>query len=206
VIETNLRAAIDRWPQFTPYAVGAGYRSVYAIALRLRGNIIGALNLFRAEPGPLATQDNELAQAIADLASIIILQSQARAEARDRDEQLQHAPDSRVIIEQAKHMLGERANIDLASAFERIHAMSRNTNTKLTDLATNIVNGRVGTDACEMARISHAKFGMSSNAEGPKNGLPMPTTCDASDTDTSTDTAALISATTKSKRSASGRL
>jgi GAF domain-containing protein len=143
VIETNLRTAIDRWPQFTPYAVGAGYRSVYAIPLRLRDNIIGALNLFRAEPGPLATEDIDLAQAIADLASIIILQSQAQVEARERDEQLQHALDSRMIIEQAKGMLAERANIDMASAFDRIRAMSRNTNTKLTDLATNIVNGRV---------------------------------------------------------------
>jgi hypothetical protein len=130
VIHTNLHNALERWPQFTPYAVGAGYSSVYAIPLRLRGNVIA--------PGDIA-----LAQAIADLASITILQAQAQAEARDRDEQLQHALNSRIIIEQAKGMLAARANIDMASAFDRLRAESRDTNTKLTELATDIVNGRV---------------------------------------------------------------
>jgi GAF domain-containing protein len=143
VIHTNLHNALERWPQFTPYAVGAGYSSVYAIPLRLRGNVIGALNLFRSDPGPLAPGDIALAQAIADLASITILQAQAQAEACDRDEQLQHALNSRIIIEQAKGMLAARANIDMASAFDRLRAESRDTNTKLTELATDIVNGRV---------------------------------------------------------------
>lgn len=143
VIHTDLHAAIERWPQFTPYAVGAGYDSVYAIPLRLRGEIIGALNLFRAAAGPLADGDIDLAQAFADLASITILQAQAATDARLRDEQLQYALDSRIIIEQAKGMLAENANIDMASAFDRIRARSRNTNTKLTDLATHIVSGRI---------------------------------------------------------------
>jgi GAF domain-containing protein len=143
VIHTDLHAATERWPQFTPYAIGAGYDSVYAIPLRLRGNIIGALNLFRTKPGPLDDGDIDLAQALADLASITILQAQAATEARRRDEQLQYALDSRIIIEQAKGMLAEHAQIDMAAAFDHIRARSRNTNTKLTDLATHIVDGRV---------------------------------------------------------------
>jgi GAF domain-containing protein len=153
VIDTNLYNALERWPRFTPYAVGAGYRSVHAIPLRLRGNIIGVFDLFRSDPGPLTPGDIALAQAIADLASITSLQAQAQAEARDRDEQLQHALDSRIIIEQAKGMLAERANIDMASAFDRIRAKSRYTNTKLIELATNIVNGRV-----DIATLSTENF------------------------------------------------
>jgi GAF domain-containing protein len=143
VVHTDLRAALERWPRFTPYAVGAGYESVYAIPLRLRGNIIGALNLFRAEPGPLAEGDVALAQALADLASITILQAAAATEARERDQQLQHALDSRIVIEQAKGMVAEHAHIDMPSAFNRIRARARNMNIKLTDVAANIVDGRL---------------------------------------------------------------
>lgn len=143
VMHTDLHAAAQRWPRFTPYAVGAGYDSVYAIPLRLRGDVIGALNLFRNEPGSLDESDIVLAQALADLASIAILQTEAATEAQRRDDQLQHALDSRIIIEQAKGMLAERAQIDMSTAFERIRTMSRNTNTKLTELATHIVDGRV---------------------------------------------------------------
>jgi GAF domain-containing protein len=143
VIHTDLRAAIEQWPKFTPYAVGAGYDSVYAIPLRLRGEVIGALNLFRSNTGALADNDIALAQALADHASITILQAQAATEARHRDQQLQYALDSRVVIEQAKGMVAERAHIDMASAFDCIRTRSRDTNTKLTEVATQIVNGHV---------------------------------------------------------------
>lgn len=124
----------------------AGYESVYAIPLRLRGDIVGALNLFRADPGPLAGGDVALAQALADLASITILQAAAATEARRRDEQLQHALDSRIIIEQAKGMVAEHAHIDMPSAFNRIRVRARKTNTKLTDVASHIVDGRLDLD------------------------------------------------------------
>jgi len=146
VVETDLRSALERWPRFTPYAVGAGYDSVYAMPLRLRGNVIGALNLFRSDSGPLADGDIELARALADLASITILQSAAATKAQLRDEQLQFALDSRIIIEQAKGMVAEHAHIDMPTAFERIRGRARNTNSKLTDLAADIVEGRLDLD------------------------------------------------------------
>ncbi len=146
VVETDLRSALERWPRFTPYAVGAGYDSVYAMPLRLRGNVIGALNLFRSDSGPLADGDIDLAQALADLASITILQAAAATQAQLRDEQLQYALDSRIIIEQAKGMLAEHAHIDMPTAFERIRTLARNTNTKLTELATQIVDGQLDLD------------------------------------------------------------
>ncbi len=146
VVDIDLHAAIERWPRFTPYAVGAGYNSVYAIPLRLRGNIIGALNLFRSTSGPLADGDVALARALADLASITILQAEAATEARRRDVQLQHALDSRVIIEQAKGMLAERARIDMPAAFDLLRTRARNTNTKLTELATRVVDGQLDLD------------------------------------------------------------
>jgi GAF domain-containing protein len=147
VITTDLRGTIDRWPKFTPYAVGAGYESASAIPLRLRGDIIGVLNLFRASAGPLNDGDVALAQAFADLASIAILQAAAATQSRQREDQLQHALDSRIIIEQAKGMLAEHANIDMASAFDHMRALARTTNAKLTSVASRIVDGRLDLDA-----------------------------------------------------------
>ena len=144
VVDTDLRAPTERWPRFTPYAVSAGYESVYAIPLRLRGDVIGALNLFRPAPGSLGDDDVALAQALADLASITILQAAAATEARQREEHLQHALDSRIVIEQAKGMLAEHADIDMSTAFDRIRTRARNTNTKLTVVATRIVDGQLG--------------------------------------------------------------
>jgi GAF domain-containing protein len=155
IMHTDLHAATERWPKFTPQAIAAGYDSVYAIPLRLRGDIIGALNLFQNAPGSLGENDIALAQALADLASIAILQAQAATEARRRDAQLQHALDSRIIIEQAKGMLAERAQIDVATAFDRIRTLSRNTNTKLTDLSNQIVDGRVDLDTLSTGFHQH---------------------------------------------------
>jgi len=55
---------------FAPRAVSAGYRSVHAIPLRLRTNVIGALNLFGAEAGDLRPDDSRIIQALADVSTI----------------------------------------------------------------------------------------------------------------------------------------
>jgi GAF domain-containing protein len=153
VIHTDLRTTLDQWPRFTPYAVGAGFESVYAFPLRLRGALIGALNLFRSATGPMPAADVQLAQALADIASIAILQARAASDAQQRDDQLQHALDSRVLIEQAKGVLAERAQIDMAEAFDRIRRHARNTNTQLTAVATQIINGQLAT-AVDIVRSS----------------------------------------------------
>jgi len=141
VINTELREALEQWPRFTPYAVGAGFESAYALPLRLRGTVIGALNLFRSTTGPMPDADVQLAQALADIASIAILQAKAVQDAQQRDDQLQHALDSRVVIEQAKGMLAERAHIDMDTAFKRIRNQARSSNTQLTTVAAQIITG-----------------------------------------------------------------
>jgi GAF domain-containing protein len=143
VVNTELREALEQWPRFTPYAVGAGFESAYALPLRLRGTVIGALNLFRSTTGPMPDADVQLAQALADIASIAILQAKAIQDAQQRDDQLQHALDSRVVIEQAKGVLAERAHVDMDTAFNWIRTRARSSNTQLTTIATRVITGEL---------------------------------------------------------------
>lgn len=146
ITHTDLRSALEPWPRFTPYAVGAGFECVYALPMRLRSTVIGALNLFRAAAGPMPEADVRLAQALADVASIAILQDQATRETQIRDGQLQHALDSRVIIEQSKGILAERAHIDMANAFSLLREHARNNNVQLTAVAAQVVAGTLVLD------------------------------------------------------------
>jgi GAF domain-containing protein len=138
---SDLRSAGDRWPRFAGEAVSAGFESVDALPLRLRTTVIGALNLFRAAPGPLPEADVLLAQALGDIAAIAILQDQAVRESQLRAVQLQHALDSRVAIEQAKGVLAERAQVDMEEAFGQIRSFARSRHRRLTDVATEIIAG-----------------------------------------------------------------
>jgi GAF domain-containing protein len=76
--------------------------------MRLRGTVIGALNLFHVEAGEMQSADVEVAQALADVATIAILQHRATLEAQVVNQQLQNALNSRIVIEQAKGMVAER--------------------------------------------------------------------------------------------------
>ena len=105
VVNDDLSTPDDSWSRFGPEAVAAGFSAVCAVPMRLRGSIIGALNVFRATPGELTAPDLEAAQALADVATIAVLQHLASLEALILNEQLQHALNSRIVIEQAKGMV-----------------------------------------------------------------------------------------------------
>jgi transcriptional regulator with GAF, ATPase, and Fis domain len=137
----DLAAAADRWPRFAAGAAEAGYAGVHALPLRLRTDTIGALNLFTTTSGPLPATDLRVAQALADVATIGILQERAIARSEVLVEQLQGALNSRITIEQAKGVLATHANIGMDEAFARLRSHSRATNTRLTQIATNLING-----------------------------------------------------------------
>jgi GAF domain-containing protein len=141
VLNQDLATVDGRWPNFAPVAVEAGFRSVHALPMRLRGSIIGALNLFRAEEGPLDATDVIAAQALADVATIAILQHRAALEAQVVNEQLNHALNSRVLIEQAKGVLAERAGLDMEQAFARLRTYARDNNRQLVDVAQAVIDG-----------------------------------------------------------------
>lgn len=146
VISVDLSEAKSRWPIFAPEAVDAGFHSVYAIPLRLRATVIGALNLFGDHVGEMPEADLRIAKALADAVSIAIIQNQTIRESEIRAGQLQRALDSRVAIEQAKGMLAERDQIDMDSAFRHLRSFARNTRRHLTAVAVDVVSGAVALD------------------------------------------------------------
>ncbi|MGI8446622.1 MAG: ANTAR domain-containing protein, partial [Streptosporangiaceae bacterium] len=127
------------WPRFAAAATQAGFRTVEALPMRLRDQVIGALNLFRATPGAFEPADLRIAQALADVATIGLLQERNLRRSETMAEQLQAALNSRVVIEQAKGKLAERLGADMDEAFRLLRDHARNTNQRLTDVARNFV-------------------------------------------------------------------
>jgi transcriptional regulator with GAF, ATPase, and Fis domain len=139
VVNADLRSAHDRWPTFAPRAAAGGFRSVHALPLRLRSTVIGALNLFGSDVRVLEAADVAIVQSLADVATIGLLQQHAIRRGEILTEQLQHALNSRVVIEQAKGVLARVHGVDVDAAFELLRSYARSHNRKLVDLARLVV-------------------------------------------------------------------
>jgi transcriptional regulator with GAF, ATPase, and Fis domain len=139
----DLEDVATNWAFFADAALRSGYRSIHAMPMRLRQSTIGSLNLFRADVGRLAERDAVAAQALADVATISILQERAHRESDIAREQLQRALDSRVVIEQAKGILAQRHGVDMGRAFELIRSHARSNQLRLGDTAAAIVSGKL---------------------------------------------------------------
>ncbi len=135
----DLTTSQDRWPRFTPEAIRAGFSAVYAVPMRLRDMTIGSLNLLRSAPNPLDDADLGTAQALADMATISILQYRVASEARLLSEQLERALTSRVTIEQAKGVIAQATGLDVDTAFNVMRRYARDRNEHLTDVAAALV-------------------------------------------------------------------
>lgn len=140
---SDLALMTERWPHFAPVALEQGIHSVHAVPMRLRDQTIGALNLFRTGTGELIQRDRETAQALADVATIGILQERAVRENVDLNERLEHALNSRVLIEQAKGVLANFGNISMDEAFKLIRSYAASHAVPLTHLAQDIVDRRM---------------------------------------------------------------
>jgi transcriptional regulator with GAF, ATPase, and Fis domain len=137
----DLAAAGDRWPLFAPKACASGYAAVHALPMRLREEVVGALNLFSAAPGALAPDDIELGQALADVATIGILHERTARRREEVADQLQVALNNRVLIEQAKGAVAQQLGISVDQAFTVLRGHARSTNSKITVVADAVLEG-----------------------------------------------------------------
>ena len=135
----NLADEEQRWPQFSPAAQALGFASVHAVPMRLRDTILGTLGLFGDRPGQLGADDLALAQALVHVASVAIVNEKSAADHDIVNAQLQHALDSRVVLEQAKGVLAYVGKLDMDSAFNVLRIYARDHDAKLSDVASRIV-------------------------------------------------------------------
>ncbi|WP_203843364.1 GAF and ANTAR domain-containing protein [Winogradskya humida] len=140
VVNADLPAAGGRWPLFAPRAVAAGFQSVHAFPLRVRREVIGALNVFGTVVGAdFDDADVPIVQALADVAAIGLLQQRALLREQTLTDQLQHALESRVIIEQAKGVIIRAYDVSPDEAFTLLRTYSRRNSRRIADLALAIV-------------------------------------------------------------------
>jgi ANTAR domain/GAF domain len=147
VINVSLASPDSRWPKFGVEARRLGFTTVHALPMRLRGQVIGAVNIFASSSTALTPPEIEVGQALADVATVGLLQERSIREARLLNEQLQAALNSRIVIEQAKGMLAERRLIEMDAAFETLRSYARDTNQKLSDVAHAVVAGTLSTES-----------------------------------------------------------
>ena len=145
VSSADLHSATSRWPRFAAAATEAGFAAVDALPMRLRSQVIGALNLFHARSGALPTTALRSAQGLVDVATIGLLQERAIRHQEVITEQLQTALNSRVVLEQAKGLVAERLGVTMDIAFTTLRTHARANNQKLGDVARLVISGHTST-------------------------------------------------------------
>jgi GAF domain-containing protein len=133
----------DRWPRFAAAAAAEGFGSVLALPMRMRGEVIGTLNLFGDESSVgISDEELQVAQAMADVGTITILQDRLARSHEILAEQLQHALNSRVVIEQAKGILSAHFGVGMDDAFQILRAHARDSRRRLAVVAQEVVQGQ----------------------------------------------------------------
>lgn len=141
VVNADLSLVTDRWPRFAPAALEAGFDSVHAFPMRLRDTVIGALNLFGRPETHFTADESRTVQALADIATIALLQERSITRAETLTEQLQGALNSRIIVEQAKGAIAQREGIKPHDAFVFLRSQARASRRRLTDVAVEVLEG-----------------------------------------------------------------
>lgn len=137
----DLGTAVRRWPRFVPAAVDAGFASVHAVPMRAAGLVLGTLGLFGTRPGALSDADLLVAQTLAHIACVTILQGQAPTPSTVLP-QLRSALTSRIVVEQAKGFLREILDLSVEEAFDLLRSYSHAKNEHLTEVARRLMTDR----------------------------------------------------------------
>ncbi|PTR28670.1 GAF domain-containing protein [Rhodococcus sp. OK519] len=135
----DLDEATDRWPAFTESARAEGIRSFLAAPLFIDDRTLGALNLYGRGRAAFDEVDADVLELLTGTVSRAIGEFARFKSARDAAEALQRALETRAPIEQAKGMLMALHRIDAHDAFQLLRKQSQTTNTRLRDVAVDLV-------------------------------------------------------------------
>lgn len=141
VLVADVRSEADRWPQFVPAAVDAGFAAVHAVPMRAAGSVLGALGLFDTRPGELTEADRLVGQTLAHIACVAVLQEHPPTTATVVAP-LRSALTSRMLVEQAKGFLSEMLGVSVDKSFQLLRAYSRSRGEHLTDVARRLMRER----------------------------------------------------------------
>ena len=140
-VNIHLAAERERWPDFVDTALELGFETSHALPMRLRGEVVGAMNLFTSSPAELSADHVAVAQGLADLATIGLVHERTLRDQVALSEQLQHALDSRVLVEQAKGVLSARSGTSVGEAFAVMRGHARRSGRTLASVARDVVDG-----------------------------------------------------------------
>lgn len=157
VVCASAADAMVRWPNFAPQAKAAGFEGYSAVPMRLRTQVIGALNLFSFSEITLGDADIKVVQAMADVATIGILHERLVQDANAFSTQLKVALESRVVIEQAKGIIAEHKHISVDVAFDQLRSFARSHNRLLGHSARQIIDGTLTSDELDGAPAAAAR-------------------------------------------------
>lgn len=129
-----------RWMAFTGPAVAAGVRAVFGFPLRIGEVRIGALNLYRAAPGPLTDEQHADALALADLAARAVLLAQAGAPPGQLAAELEEGSDFQYVVHQASGMVAAQLDVSVGQALIRLRAHAFASSRPLRDVAEDVVD------------------------------------------------------------------
>jgi hypothetical protein len=141
-LNESLASGATPWPRFATAARDAGFQLVSALPMRRHAETVGVVGVLTAGQ-PLAAADARLARTLAEAATIAILQQRALRGSLAKSEQLQHALDSRVLIEQAKGAVAARLGVRPDAAFELLRSYARRHNRTLAAVASAAINGEL---------------------------------------------------------------
>lgn len=158
VSSTDLTTEDTRWPRFAPAARAAGFHAAHAVPMRLRRTVVGALNLLDTGTGGIDEATVGLGQALADVATIGMLQQRAIHDSAILAEQLHTALNSRVVIEQAKGVLSAHGRVDMTHAFTALRGYARSHQLRLSELARTVAEGTADLDAILHHPAPHATY------------------------------------------------
>ncbi|MCW2530019.1 MAG: hypothetical protein JWM76_4879 [Pseudonocardiales bacterium] len=160
--------AATRWPNFTPAVRAAGFDSVHALPMRLRDQSIGALTLFLIDGQDLDTDAQATAQALADVATIGILQKRVAADKTLVTLHLESTLTNRLIVEQAKGVLAEVGPLPMDATYRRLRDFARGHSTPVAEVASQITRGGLDPQSVIDFRTEDGTTSSNRRTAGPK--------------------------------------
>jgi GAF domain-containing protein len=143
----DIETDTGQWPRFRRSALEQGFRAAHATPLRLHGEVIGAMNLLSTGAGALSARDSQLAQALADVATVGILHERSFREPGIVAAQLHFALDTRILVEQAKGVLAQVRSCTMTEAFNALRSYAREHDTTLRAAAEGVVNRTISAES-----------------------------------------------------------